>query len=71
MELGVLLHHRGFLGGSGFQKRGLARYFSLTEGRFPRVPVPRHFQPVFQPVTEAIGERTGLLVFAFLVFSVI
>ncbi|MDQ0847586.1 hypothetical protein QFZ68_007349 [Streptomyces sp. V1I6] len=70
VELGILLHHRGFLSGASLKQRGLARYFSLTERRFSGVPVPHHFQPVFQPVTEPIGERTRLNIFAFPVFSV-
>ncbi|MEU6885582.1 hypothetical protein ABZ918_10290 [Streptomyces viridosporus] len=70
MELGILLHHRGFLGGAGFQKRGLSRYFRLTERRFGGVPLPRHLDPQFQPVTKPIGERARLDVFIFLIFSV-
>ncbi|CAM5675286.1 hypothetical protein SGRIM128S_02751 [Streptomyces griseomycini] len=68
MELGVLLHHRGFLSGAGFQKRGLTRYLRLPKRRFLGAPLARHFQPVFQPLAEPIGERTRLNVFAFLVF---
>ncbi|MFJ3728537.1 hypothetical protein ACIPYQ_39045 [Streptomyces sp. NPDC090045] len=63
MELAVLLHHRDFLRGTGLQKRGLARYFRLTERRFSGVLFAHHFQPVFQPVTESIGERTSLNIF--------
>ncbi|MFF5859890.1 hypothetical protein ACFY8B_30455 [Streptomyces sp. NPDC012751] len=75
MKLSVLLHHRGFPSGAGFQKCDLARYFRLTERRFPGMPVARYLQPVLKPVTKAIGERTRLdvftfPVFAFLIFSV-
>ncbi|WP_329449103.1 hypothetical protein OG906_41105 (plasmid) [Streptomyces sp. NBC_01426] len=69
MELSVLLHHRDFLRGAALQQSGLPCNFSLTERRFAFVVVPRHFEAEFQPVTEAIGERTRLNAFAFLVFS--
>ncbi|MGC2997153.1 hypothetical protein ACPF8X_01780 [Streptomyces sp. G35A] len=63
MELGVLLHHRGFLRGAGFQKRGLTRYLRLTKRRFLGAPLARHFQPVFQPVTEPVRQRARLHIF--------
>ncbi|MFF4874071.1 hypothetical protein [Streptomyces sp. NPDC000961] len=69
MELSVLLHHRDFLRSAALDQRSLPRYFSLTERRFAFVIGPRPFQPEFQPVTEAVGERAALLIFAFLMFA--
>ncbi|MDG9687714.1 hypothetical protein QC334_34160 [Streptomyces sp. DH18] len=71
MELAVLLHHRDFLRGAALQQCGLPRNFGLTERRFAFMTGARHFQAEFQPVTETVGERTRLNVFAFLVFAVL
>ncbi|MFJ3673692.1 hypothetical protein ACIPSE_45345 [Streptomyces sp. NPDC090106] len=71
MELSVLLHHRDFLRCPALQQRRLTRYFSLTERRFTFMIGARPFQPEFEPVTKAIGERTGLFIFPFLIFAFI
>ncbi|MFJ9855283.1 hypothetical protein [Streptomyces sp. NPDC101150] len=67
MKLSVLLHHRDFLRGAGFDQGGFPRYFGLAERHFTFLPHPRHFDPIFQPVTEAVSERARLNVFTFLV----
>ncbi|MFJ8158874.1 hypothetical protein [Streptomyces sp. NPDC094468] len=60
----------GFPRSPRLQQRDFPRDFRLTECRFAVVTLPGHVQPEFQPVTETVSERTGLLVLTLVVFLV-
>ncbi|WP_381805520.1 hypothetical protein [Streptomyces niveus] len=69
MKFAVLLHSRDFLSGTGTEESGFTGDFRLAERCFFGTPIPRYFQPVFQPVTETVSERTRLGVFTVAAFS--